>query len=159
MKIRRPSKPEVPFKRKRSPPPQATKLLTYSLAAGIVFMVLLAIVFLPRMFGTQEPIATPVVLQYNTTRLDVISVGALVSLTKLQATLYDGNRTLASLGPPLGGGNSTFSFVDANGDGLLGPGDYFPFSVGGTGCHRAEIIQFSDGSPFLVSQSVKWGGC
>ncbi len=50
MKIRRPSAPEVPFKRKRRPPPQATKLLTYSLAAGIVFMVLLAIVFLPRMF-------------------------------------------------------------------------------------------------------------
>src|SRR2546428_10861 len=56
MKIRRPSAPEVPFKRKRSPPPQATKLLTYSLAAGIVFMVLLAIVFLPRMFPDQTPI-------------------------------------------------------------------------------------------------------
>src|SRR5207244_12292362 len=56
MKIRRPSKPEVPFKRKRSPPPQATKLLRYSLLSGLVFMVLLAIVFLPRMFPDQPPI-------------------------------------------------------------------------------------------------------
>jgi len=159
MKIRRPSKPEVPFKRKRRPPPQATKLLRYSLASGVVFMVLLAIVFLPRMFVNQEPTATPVVLQYNTTRLDVISVGALVSLTKLRANLFEGNTTLASIGPPLSGGNSTFSFVDANGDGFLGPGDYFPFSVGGTGCHRVEVLQFAGGSTFLVSRSVKWGGC
>ncbi len=57
MKIVRPSQPQVDFKRKRSPPPQATKLLTYSLATGIVFMVLLGIVFLPRMFVDQTPVA------------------------------------------------------------------------------------------------------
>jgi hypothetical protein len=159
MKIVRPSKPEVPFKRKRSPPPQATKLLRYAFLSGVVFMVLLAIVFLPRMFVNQEPVATPVVLAYNTTRLDVVSVGAIVSLTKLRAILFQDNAPLASLGPPLDGGNSTFSFVDANGDGFLGPGDYFPFSVGGIGCHRAEVIQFSGGSTFVVGRSESWGGC
>ncbi len=159
MKIARPSRPEVPFKRKRSPPPQATKLLRSSFLAGVVFMVLLAIVFLPRMFVNQEPVATPVVFRYNTTRLDVVSVGALVSLANLRAMLFQDNATLATLGPPLGGGNATFSFVDANGDGFLGPGDYFPFSVGGTGCHRVDVIQFAGGSTLLVGRSKSWGGC
>ena len=159
MKIARPARPELPFKRKRSPPPQATKLLRYSLAAGIVFMILLAIVFLPRMFVSQDPVATPVVLAFNTTRIDVVSVGALVSLTKLRATLIRDNATFAVLGPPLATGNSTFSFVDANGDGFLGPGDYFPFSVGGMGCYRVEVVQLSGGSTFLVGRSETWGAC
>ena len=48
LRIARPKKPEAEFRRKRSPPPQATKLLLYSLAAGLVFMGALAVVFVPR---------------------------------------------------------------------------------------------------------------
>src|SRR5437879_1793234 len=108
MKIARAARPEMPFKRKRSPPPQATKLLRYSLAAGIVFMILLAIVFLPRMFVSQDPVATPVVLSFNTTRIDVVSVGAPVSLTKLRATLIRDNATSAVLGTAFAHRHSTF---------------------------------------------------
>lgn len=159
MRIRRPSRPEAPFKRKRGPPPQATKLLRYSLAAGIVFIVLLAIVFVPRMLIPQEPVATPVQMTFITsTQLQVTSVGAVVSLSKLQATLLRDNATVATLGPPLGGGNATFSFTDANGDNLLGPGDYFSVSVGPTGCHRVDIVQTESGSSFIVGREI-WGGC
>ena len=44
MRIARPRRPTAVFKRKRSPPPQATKLIRYSMVAGIVFIVLLAVV-------------------------------------------------------------------------------------------------------------------
>ena len=66
MKIARPSKPEGPFKRTRSPPPQATKLLRYSFLYGVVFMVgqalsamALVIVLLARLRG-EEPFAEAV---------------------------------------------------------------------------------------------------
>ncbi|HEX9339977.1 MAG TPA: hypothetical protein VF992_02235 [Thermoplasmata archaeon] len=162
MKIARPSKPEVPFKRKRSPPPQATKLLRYSLLAGVVFMVMLAIVFLPRMFPSQPPLATPVQMEFmtdipsNETRLTVLSVGALVELSKLNATFsrYNAalatNETLATLGPPLGGGNSTFSFHDANNSGVLGPGDYFLVTASPTGRYGVRIYQLEGSAIFLV---------
>lgn len=160
MKIARPSRPEVPFARKRSPPPQATKLLTYSLAAGIVFMVLLGVVFLPRMFPSQPPLATPVEMRFNTTatRLEVTSVGALVELSKLKAVFLRDDVMVVSLGPPLGGGNATFSFADADRDGVLGPGDYFSVSAGPTGCYRVDVFQLDAGSTFLVGREI-WGGC
>lgn len=161
MRIARPRKPEAEFKRKRGPPPQATKLLRYSLAAGIVLMVLLGVVFLPQLFRSQPPVATPVDLQLNTTmgtRLDVVSVGAMVSLTKLNASLLLDDGLVATLGPPLGGANGTFSFTDSNGDGLLGPRDYFSVTVGPTGCHRMEIFQLEPDQPFRVGQ-LAWGAC
>jgi len=131
MRIRRPSRPEAPFKRKRGPPPQATKLLRYSLFAGIVFIILLAIVFVPQMLIQQDKVATPVEMRFvTTTQLNVTSVGALVSLSKMKAMLLLNNTTAASLGPPLSGGAGNFSFTDANSDGLLSPGDYFSVTVG-----------------------------
>lgn len=163
MRILRPRKPNVPFKRKRSPPPQATKLLTYSMVAGIVFMVLLGIVFLPRMFVSQPPVATPVEMAFvkdipsNETRLTVISVGALVELSKLNATFSRDAETRATLGPPLGGGNSTFSFHDANNTGVLGPGDYFLVTASPTGTYHVFIYQFEGSSTFRVG-SQSWTG-
>ena len=160
MRIARPRKPDVAFKRKRGPPPQATKLLRTSMIAGIVFMILLGVVFLPRMFGDRAPVATRVELTFvSSTRLEVVSVGALVSLSKLQATLrQDTNSTPATLGPPLSGANGTLSFSDANGDGALGPGDFFTVSVAPTGCHHVDIFQIEPALTFLVGQEI-WGGC
>ena len=160
MRIARPKRPAAEFKRKRGPPPQATKLLRFSLISGIVFMVLLGIVFLPRMLVEQTPVATPVmmVVTDNATRVFVTSVGSLVSLSKLNASFHRDNVTVATLGPPLGDGNGTFSFVDADGDGSLGPGDYFALISGPTSCQRLDISQRESGSTFLVGQK-EWGAC
>lgn len=161
MRIARPSRPDVPFKRKRRPPPQATKLLTYSLATGIAFMVLLGIVFLPRLFVEQPAVATPVEMTRNTTagtRLVVTSVGVLVSLTKLQSAFFRDSVELARLGPPLGGGDATFAFTDADADARLSPGDFFTLTEGPTGCYRVEVLQIEDRGTFLVGRE-SWGGC
>jgi hypothetical protein len=149
----------VAFKRKRSPPPQATKLLRYSMASGIVFMILLGLVFVPQLFRDQPPVATPVNMDFTSlTRLEITSVGALVSLSKLQAILSRNGSTFATLGPPLAGGNATFSFTDANGDGLLGPGDFFFVNASAAGCYRVSISQTDSGSTFLVGQK-SFGSC
>ena len=159
MRIARPRRPTAAFKRKRSPPPQATKLLRYSMASGIVFIVLLGLVFVPQLFRDQPPVATPVNLEFTSlTRLEVTSVGAIVPLSKLQATLWRDGVTIARLGPPLAGGNATFSFKDATGDGLLGPGDYFMVNASGAGCYRVSISQTDSGSTFLVGQK-SFGSC
>src|SRR5438132_7179381 len=163
MRIARPRRPTVDFKRKRSPLPQATKLSRYSMVAGIVFIVLLGIVFLPRMFVEQAPVATRVTMTFlrdvpsNETRLQVVTVGALVSLSKLKAIFLDGNVTLVMLGPPLGDGNATFSFTDANKDGLLGPGDFFLPKTVPTGLYTVVINQIDSGSTFTVGQ-LTWPG-
>ena len=159
MRIRRPSRPEAPFKRKREPPPQATKLLRYSLLAGIVFIILLAIVFVPQMLIQQDKVATPVAMKFvTTTQLNVTSVGALVPLSKMKAMLLLNNTTAATIGPPLSGGSGNFTFTDANGDGLLGPKDYFTVVVGPFGCHRVDVLQIEPSSTFLVGFE-RWGGC
>ena len=159
MRIARPRRPTAVFKRKRSPPPQATKLLRYSMVAGIVFIVLLGVVFLPRMFVDQSGVATPVKMTFTTsTHLEVTSVGASVSLSKLQAVLVRDKVTAATLGPPLGGSNATLAFTDADGDGHLSPGDFFLVPAGSTACYRLDINQIEPGAVFTVGQQ-DWGLC
>ncbi len=159
MKIRRPSKPEVPFKRKRSPPPQATKLLRYSLASGIVFMVLLAIVFLPRMFPDQTPIEIVRSFHFETqngTQIYIDSVTVSLELSRFRANFSVDGVEIARVGSGLGGGNATFRFVDANANRLLDPGDYFEVSPPPTGCYRLEIFQVDVGR---LTGSLTWGAC
>jgi hypothetical protein len=129
------------------------------MASGIVFIVLLGVVFLPQMFRDQPPVATPVNMEFTSlTRLEVTSVGALVSLSKLQASLSRDSVTLTKLGPPLSGGDGTFSFTDANRDGLLGPGDFFLVNASPAGCYRVSISQTDSVSTFLVGQK-SFGSC
>lgn len=158
MRIARPSRPEVPFKRKRSPPPQATKLLTYSLATGIVFMVLLGIVFLPRMFVDQSPVA---LLQLELgpgagTTLVVNATTAVLPLSKFRAAFARNSVTIASLSAGLAGGNATLSFVDTNTTGYVDRGDYFALTAPPPGCYRFDVYQVD------VDRRVgfaTWGGC
>jgi len=175
VKIARPSKPEVPFKRRRSPPPQATKLLRYSLLAGVVFMVMLAIVFLPQMFPRQPLVATPVELRLlNTTggpRVEVVSVGAVVELSKFRAVFIRDNAIVSILGPPLLGANGSFSFTDGDLDSRLGPADYFTFVCSARSTYRVEIQQVEEPSSTALSQLqclgpgcfvvgvLAWSGC
>jgi hypothetical protein len=168
MKIKRPSKPEVPFKRKRSPPPQATKLLRSSFLAGVVFMVLLAIVFLPRMFPNQTPveIVNPSnpnngklrLDTTNGTRLYIDETTVSLELTRFRANFTRNGVVIGSLGAGLVvGSNATLRFVDANADARLSPGDYFAVSVSSTGCYHFEVFQIDVGR---VAGWLEWGaGC
>jgi hypothetical protein len=168
MKIARPSKPEAPFKRKRSPPPQATKLLRYSLLSAVVFMVLLAIVFLPRMFPNQPPreVVNPGdpyngklrLDTSNGTRLYIDQTTVSLDLAKFQANFTRDKQVIGSLSPGLAlGANANLTFVDANMNGLLDAGDYFAVSVSSTGCYHFEVFQIDVGQ---VAGWLEWGaGC
>ncbi len=165
MKIARPSKPEVPFKRKRSPPPQATKLLRYSLLAAVVFMVMLAIVFLPRMFPSQLPVevvnpGNNGKLRLDTTngtRLYIDETTANLELAKFRANFTRDAVEIGNLSAGLvAGANANLTFVDAKMDGLLDAGDYFVVSVSPSGCYRFEVYQIDVGR---TSGYLDWGGC
>lgn len=137
MKIPKPSKPEAPpFKRKRGPPPQATKLLVASLLAALVFMAVLAIVFVPRYLENLNPPPTNL-LHLNLTagepRIQVTFALYDWALSRFNATLLESTSTnttrVRSLPPGLGGGTSVLGFTDADQDGLLNAGDYFTANV------------------------------
>ncbi|TLZ73629.1 MAG: hypothetical protein E6K06_02445 [Methanobacteriota archaeon] len=165
MKIARPSKPEAPFKRKRSPPPQATKLLRYSFLSGVVFMVLLAIVFLPRMFPNQVPVeivnpGNNGKLRLDTTngtRLYIDTTTVSLELAKFNANFTRDGIVIGNLSAGLVGGNATLRFVDANADNLLDAGDYFVVTVSSTGCYHFEVFQIDVGR---LAGYLEWGtGC
>jgi hypothetical protein len=164
MRIARPKRPEVAFKRKRSPPPQATKLLTYSMIAGVVFIMLLGIVFIPAALREQ---ATTTVINperggqfrhdtSNGTRLYVDSVTASLGLSHFNATFWVDDVSFAHLDPGLGGGDATLSFTDARGNGLLDAGDFFAILPPATGCFRFEVYQVNIHRLAGISE---WGAC
>ncbi len=146
MKIPRPKPPETEFKRKRAPPPQATKLLIASLSAGLVFMALLAIVFVPRYLENQNQPPTALLnLELNTTagapRIVVTFAQVNLDLSQFNATLARDNTTVANLSAGLGGTDAGLSFTDANHDGLLDAGDYFTLPAGPQGTYHFEVWQ------------------
>ena len=151
MKIPKPAKPEAPpFKRKRAPPPQATKLLVASLLAALVFMAVLAVVFGPRYLENLYP--SPVTLfhlGFNTTgsspRIVVTYALYDFDLSRFNATLSRGNVTIAALGTGLSGGTPALNFTDANQDGKLDVGDYFTILPSSQGTYRFEIWQLDVG--------------
>lgn len=150
MKIPRPKPPETPFKRNRPPPPQATRLLVASLLAALVFMALLAIVFIPPYLeNLNQPPSALLQLALNTSsgapRIYVTSASVALVLSKFNATLLRYNSTLASLPPGLAGGNATLSFIDANLDGKLDVGDYFAIQAPRDGAYSFEIWQVDVG--------------
>lgn len=147
MKIPRPKPPETSFKRTRTPPPQATRLLLTSLAAGLIFMAVLAIVFIPRYLEYANP-PTVEIVQLDALpggRLNVTGSSAVLSLSDFNATLSRDNVTIASLGAGLTGGGPTLRFTDANGNGQLDPGDYFTVGASVQGSYRFEVWQVNVG--------------
>ncbi len=146
MKIPRPKPPETAFKRKRSPPPQATKLLIASLSAGLLFMALLAIVFVPRYLenANPNPIAT-LTLELSSgsggTRVVVTSAAYNLNVSLFNATLTRDNVSAGSLPAGLAGTAGQLNFTDANHDGLLDLGDYFTVGAGLQGVYRLVVWQ------------------
>ncbi len=160
MKIPKPKKPEAEFKRKRAPPPQATKLLIASLSAGLVFMALLAIVFVPRYLENLNPPASTLLdLELDTTagapRIGVTFALYNLAVSKFNATLLRDNTTVAALAPGLGGTSAGLSFTDANQDGLLDAGDYFTLPSGPQATYHFEVWQGDVGHLVGV---VTWTG-
>lgn len=145
MKIPRPKPPETQFKRKRAPPPQATKLLIASLTAGLVFMAVLAIVFVPRALEANQPPSTLLHLELNetasSTQVDVTYALLNLDLAQFNATLLRGNVSVAALPAGLGGSVHGLSFTDANHDGLLDPGDYFTLPAGPQATYQFQVWQ------------------
>jgi hypothetical protein len=141
----------------RGAPPQATKLLTYSLAAGIVFMALLGIVFLPRMFPDQPPVAIiDLHVSPSAGRLDVVFVTAVLDVGRFNATLWRNDVAFGFLPAGLGGGDAALRFFDGNVTGSLDVGDHFEFATDPSGCFRFEMFQLD------VNRRVafeRWGPC
>src|SRR5207247_9768834 len=102
--------------------PQTRKLLRYSSLSVVVFMVLLAIVFLPRMFPNQVPaeIVNPGnngklrLDTTNGTRLYIDTTTASLELAKFNANFTRDGIVIGNLSAGLVGGNATLGFVDAN---------------------------------------------
>lgn len=159
MKIPKPTKPEAPpFKRKRGPPPQATKLLVASLLAALVFMAVLAFVFVPRYLENLNPPPTNL-LRLNLTagqpRIEVTFALYDWALSRFNATLTRDNLTVASLAAGFRSTTGGLGFTDANGDGLLDVGDYFTLPTGPQGLYRFEIWQLDLG---IRVGSILWTG-
>lgn len=167
MKIPRPKPPETEFKRKRGPPPQATRLLLSSLAAGLVFMALLAIVFIPRylQFASPPPsvrLDLRIDTSSGTARIVVANVTPLVPydgpplpVGSFNATLVRDNVTVGSLPTGLGNGTTTLSFFDANADGLLDVGDYFSITAHVQGSYRFIVYEVTAGQ---LAGFLSWEG-
>lgn len=142
MKIARPKPPVTEFRRKRAPPPQATKLLLYSLLAGLIFMGTLAVVFIPRFLETpQAPVEIVELTLAAGGRIVVNTSSFQLSLSLFNATLYENNATLAHLGTGLSPATGALSFTDANGNGQLDIGDYFTVHVTVAATYRLEVWQ------------------
>ncbi len=145
MKIPRPKPPETQFKRKRAPPPQATKLLIASLSAGLVFMAVLAIVFVPRALEANQPPSTLLHLGLNETasptRIEVTYALVDLGLAKFNATLLRNNVTVATLPAGLNATAGGLGFTDANHDGLLDAGDYFTLPAGPQATYQFQVWQ------------------
>ncbi len=151
MKIPRPKEPETDFKRKRAPPPQATKLLTASLLTGLVFMAVLAVVFIPPYLnGLNRPPTATLSLELNTTagaaRVDVVDALYALPLTRFNATLTRETASgalvpVANLGAGLSPAAAGLNFTDANHDGLLDAGDYFTLPTGPQATYHFEVWQ------------------
>jgi hypothetical protein len=125
--------------------------------AGIVFVVLLGAVFLPRMFVDQTPVAiVGLRLDSGPARIQVTNVTVSLELTKFRANFSENETVVASLPPGLASASGSIHFVDANGDGLLDAGDHFDIACNPAASYRFEIFQVD------VDRRVgylSWAGC
>lgn len=124
------------FRRRTPPTPQATRLMQVSLLSGLLLLVILAVLFVPKAleFGVQPPVVTMAGTEgpdHFTIRVTQVSVKYAFSGYRAEVNVTDASgrpivdfdvRTL-SPGVPQYGGNVTFE--DADGDGTLSAGDTF----------------------------------
>lgn len=144
MRIARPKEPVAAFKRKRAPPPQATKFLFWSTVIGLSFVVVLAVVFIPRALEHGNPCASTF-LKLRFVRIDknpAIGVNeTAISLNRsaFVASLTRDQVEIARLPAGLTNGTTTLAFVDNNSDALVNPGDHFTLDASIRGTYRFEV--------------------
>lgn len=141
MRIPRPRRPTLPFRRARAPPPQATKLLRYSMISVLLFVIILAIVFIPRFVEYGSPCrSTSLELAIESGRkISVRSAAVVLERAAFRAVLLRDNGMIASLQSGLTNGTAALNFTDANGDDAVGPGDYFTVDASEQGRYRLEV--------------------
>lgn len=146
MRIARPKEPEAAFKRKRSPPPQATKFLFWSFVTSVVFLGLLAIVFIPRGLEHGTPcISTVLGLWFESgSRLRVNTTVFILNRSAFYASLSRDGNEVARLDSGLANGSASLDFEDNDTDGHVGPGDYFLLVASTRGLYRFEVFLVCD---------------
>ena len=143
MKIPRPREAERPFRRARPPPIQATKLLFASMSAGVILIVALAIVFIPRALQQEgKPPIPQIVLVVSTAPgwawVNVSRATIPLPIGDYNATVTrDDGYSITVVGslPTLNAVDGAVTFRDVNGDGKLNVGDSFAIAIrqpGGT---------------------------
>jgi hypothetical protein len=124
---------EKPFARRARPTPQATRLLFTSMMAGVLLLIVLAVVFVPRALDWEGRQAPRLTLRYEPgppgdpqpARLNVTGASAGVPLDRFAAEiLRDG--VPEHVRAPL---EELPFFDDADGDGRLTAGDGFAVTV------------------------------
>ncbi|MEK6851068.1 MAG: hypothetical protein AABY30_00865 [Candidatus Thermoplasmatota archaeon] len=125
---------EPPFRRRTAPTPQATRLMRFSLAAGLVFVVVLGVVFIPRALewgAVQPPAIVLIVSGDGPYVVNVSRASRAYALDVYRATLEAANGTATEtvdMRPVAAGGSwagGDVTFADADGDGGLSAGDGF----------------------------------
>jgi len=158
MRIARPKEPVAAFKRKRAPPPQATKFLFWSTVTGLSFLVVLAVVFIPPGLQPRPSCATALTLRVDTAQgpwIRVTRAPVECVLGAFRAVLLRDNVVFDTLGAGLVGGTGSLAFADVDADGELGVDDYFIVNVPATGQNRLEILLVFDGR---LQGEIEWSG-
>ena len=131
------SKDETTFRRRSPPTPQATRLMKVSLGAGLLFLLVLAAVFVPRGLQYDQPSHPLAVLGLRSSVPFVVEVVRVNVERQLGEYLVEVNITAEGRAPlnvlidPLAVGSwplppdDFVSFADADADGSLSPGDTF----------------------------------
>ena len=121
------------FRRARPPPIQATKLLLASLSAALIFIVVLAIVFIPRALEHENQPPIPRITLFvasipGRAWANVTDATIAAPLVEYNATVYRKVGTVTVvIGalPTLNSIDGDLSFSDTDGDGRLTAGDSF----------------------------------
>ena len=131
------SKTEATFRRRSPPTPQATRLMKVSLAAGLLFLLVLAAVFVPRALQYDQPSAPLAVLRLGSSGPFVVEVVRINIAKPLAEFRVELNITGSGQNPvnvninPLAVGawpsppGEIIAFADSDGNGELSVGDAF----------------------------------
>ena len=125
---------EVPFRRRTPPTPQATRLMRVSLGAGVLFVVVLGVVFVPialRYGEVKPPVLVLGLVDQGPLVVEVVSASAPFALGTYRAWVNETNANGSRLNfnvDPLAANTTWYgavTYTDTDGDGTVSAGDRF----------------------------------
>ena len=156
-----------PFRRRTPPTPQATRLMKVSLGAGLVFLLVLGVVFVPTALrydrpppptivlglAASDPVFVVEVVRVNV-RQPLASYRGELNLTHGQTRIDVDMRPLAerAWGP-----NDTVRFADVDGDGMLSAGDRFTIKPQGGPSWRYDLFVFHERGDLFAAGHIRLG--